>query len=205
MYTSIWTGEVCRGYKKDTMHHSLRFYSKYREIFLRYYIFQAKWTRIPLIGNVVRAVAEAYGRNSHGAYLLKMEEANQLIDLSRKVLRGPCSCRKVFKNCNNPVNVEIIIGMGTNVFTEERRADYKEISKQEARDIILDCHERHLIHTVVRCGEDFYAICNCCPCCCVPMRLKQNYRIGKALERMDNIVEAFKRSPALQSQDSGDC
>jgi hypothetical protein len=140
------------------MHHSLRLYGKYREIFLRYYIFQAKWTRIPLIGNVIRAAAEAYGRNSHNAYLITLEEANQLIDMSRKLLQGPCSCRKVFKNCDNPIDVEIVIGLGTNVFTEERRADYKEISKQEARDIILDCHERRLIHTVVRCGQDFYAI-----------------------------------------------
>jgi len=108
----------------------------------------------------------------------------------------------VFKNCDNPVNVEIVVGLGTNVFTEERRGDYKEISKQEAKDILFDCHKRRLLHTVVRCGEDFYAICNCCPCCCVPLRLKQNYGIANALVRKDNIVEAFRRSPALQSQDS---
>lgn len=181
------------------MHHSLRLYSRYREILLRYYIFQAKWTRIPLLGNVVRAVAGAYGRNSHNAYLLTLEEANQLIDVSRKLSLGPCCCRKVFRNCDNPVNVEIVVGLGTNVFTEERRGDYKEISKQEARDILLACHERRLLHTIVRCGQDFYAICNCCPCCCVPMRLKQNYGIANALARMDNIVEAFRRSPALRS------
>ena len=98
--------------------------------------------------------------------------------------------------------MEIVVGLGTNVFTEERRGDYKEISKQEAKDILFDCHKRHLLHTVVRCGEDFYAICNCFPCCCVPLRLKQNYGIANALVRKDNIVEAFRRSPALQSQDS---
>ncbi len=179
------------------MHHTLRFYSKHREIFLRYYIFQAKWTRIPLVGNVVRAVANAYGKSSHNAYLITLEEAEQLIDLSRKLLLGPCDCRKVFQNCDNPVNAEIVIGLGTNVFTEERPGDYKEISKQEAKDVLLDCHERRLIHTLVRCREDFYSICNCCPCCCVPLRLKQNYGIGHGLVRVDDIVDRFIRSPAV--------
>jgi len=31
------------------MHHSLKLYSRYRELALKYYIFQARWTRIPLI------------------------------------------------------------------------------------------------------------------------------------------------------------
>ncbi len=34
------------------MHHSLKLYSRYLELFLRYYIFQAKWTMIPLIGGL---------------------------------------------------------------------------------------------------------------------------------------------------------
>ena len=180
------------------MHHTLRLYSKYRELFLRYYIFQAKWTRLPLLGKVVRAVAQAYGRNSHSSYLLTLEEAGQVIDASRKLSVGPCCCRKVFKGCDNPIDVEIMVGLGTNVFTEGRPGDYREISKQEAKDILLACHERRLLHTLVRCGEEFYAICNCCRCCCVPLRLRQDYRIGSASSRADDIVEAFRRSPPLQ-------
>ena len=184
------------------MHHTLRLYGKYREIFLRYYIFQAKWTRLPLLGNVVRAVAQAYGKNSHNAYLLTLEEANQVIDASRKLSLGPCTCRKVFQNCDNPINTEIVVGLGTDVFTEGRPGDYREISKQEARDILLACHERRLLHTLVRCGEHFYAICNCCPCCCVPLRLKQNYGIGNALARTNNIVDEFRRSSTLQAEEA---
>ena len=184
------------------MHHSLRLYSKYREIFLRYYIFQAKWTRLPLLGNVVRSLAGAYGRNLHNAYLLTLEEAEQVINASRRLSLGPCCCRKVFHNCDNPVDVEIIVGLGTNVFTEGRRGDYKEISKQEAREVLLACHERHLLHTLVRCREEFYAICHCCRCCCVPLRLRQNYGIGNALSRTDDIVEVFRSSPGLRTPEA---
>jgi len=38
----------------------------------------------------------------------------------------------------------------------------------------------------------FYAICNCCSCCCVPLRLKKEYGIGNALVRSDDIVREFK-------------
>ena len=184
------------------MHHSLRLYSKYREIFLRYYIFQAKWTRIPLLGTVVRVVAKAYGNNAHNAYLLTLEEANQVIDASRHLSLGPCCCRKVFRNCDNPVNVELVVGLDTNVFTEKRQGDYKEISKEEAKDILMACHRRGLLHSLVRCGNEFYAMCNCCPCCCVPLRLKRRYGIGNALVRKSNIVEVFQGSPALQAQEA---
>ena len=46
------------------MHHSLgpyRLYRRYRELILRYYIFQARWTKIPVLGRLVRWVANLYG------------------------------------------------------------------------------------------------------------------------------------------------
>jgi len=87
----------------------MKLYSRYRGLALKYYIFQAKWTRIPLIGNLVRAVANAYGKNVSGAFLLSFEEANEIIDDSDGLALGPCDCRTTFKNCDNPINTEIIV------------------------------------------------------------------------------------------------
>jgi len=175
------------------MHHSLRLYSRYRELFLRYYIFQAKWTKIPLIGHLVRKVANIYGRNMSGAYLLKLHEANEIIDNSEGLALGPCTCREVFKNCENPINAEIMVGLDRNVFVTERPHDYREITKEEAKSILERCHQNGLIHTIVKYRHKFYAICNCCACCCVPLRLNKQYGIGNALIRDSNIVEEFKK------------
>lgn len=177
------------------MHHTLRLYSRYREAFLRYYIFQAGWTRIPVIGELVRKAANYYGQN-HCAYALTHEDAIQIIDASPSVSLGPCACRSVFRNCDNPTEGEIIVGTGTNVFTEERPQDYRQVSKQEAKEVLLLGRQRHLVPTIVRCSHDFYAICNCCPCCCVPLRLKNNYGIGNALVRNPEIVDVFRSSVA---------
>ena len=170
----------------------MRLYSRYRELFLRYYVFQAKWTRIPLLGRVVRKVANIYGKKGSSAYLLTLAEANEIVDNSEGVALGPCTCRVVFDNCDNPINTEIMVGLSRNIFTEERPRDYQEITKQEAKDILRQCHQNGLIHTIIKCRQDFYAICNCCTCCCVPMRLKKEYGIGNALIRSDDIVREFK-------------
>jgi len=174
------------------MHHSLKLYSRYRDLLLRYYIFQAKWTKIPLVGRLVRKVANAYGKNVSAAYLLTLSEASQIVDNSGGVALGPCTCRGVFKNCDNPIHTEIMIGMSRNMFGEASPQDFREITKEEAKDILKQCHQRGLIHTVVKWQHDFYAICNCCSCCCVPLRLNKKYGIGNALVRDSNIVTALK-------------
>ncbi len=174
------------------MHHSLRLYSKHRELGVKFYIFMAKWTKIPLIGRLVRWIANAYGKNMEGAYLLTPSEAEEIVDSSQGLSLGPCTCRAVFRNCDNPVNTEIMVGLSRNVFIEERPHDYQEITKQEAKDVLRDCHQRGLISTIIKCRQDFYAICNCCSCCCVPLRLSKKYGIGNALIRSDDIVREFR-------------
>ena len=174
------------------MHHSLRLYSKYRDLFLRLYIFGGMCTKLPLIGKLVRLVANAYGRNMEGAYLLTTDEAEEIVDSAEGLSLGPCACRAVFRNCDNPINTEIMVGLSRNVFVEERPQDYREITKQEAKDILRQCHQRGLIHTIIKCRQDFFAICNCCSCCCVPLRLSKKYGIGSALARSDDIVREFK-------------
>jgi hypothetical protein len=180
------------------MHQSLRLYSRYRELFLRYYIFQAKWTRIPLIGRLVRTVANSYGKEMSRAYLLTLHEANEIVDRSNGLALGACTCRTVFKNCDNPINAEIMVGLNRNIFIRERPDDYHEITKEEAKDILKQCHQRGLIHTIVECRQEFYAICSCCSCCCVPLRLSKNYGISHALIRRDDIVQEFSKHQLSQ-------
>jgi len=174
------------------MHHTLRIYGRYRERFLRYYIWQAKWTRAPVIGRLVRWVANKYGETRHAAYLLTPAEASEVVALSPDLYIGPCSCRQVFHNCNHPVEAEIMLGKGHNPFVEGRKGHYRRITITEARDALDAAHKRGLVATIIKCNEDFYAICNCCNCCCVPMRLRNEFGIGKALARSPNIIGEFK-------------
>ncbi len=179
------------------MHHSMRLYSRYRESVLKFYIFMARWTKIPLIGRLVRGVANLYGKKGSAAYLLTIDEAEEIVDISEGLALGPCDCRAVFRNCDKPINAEIMVGLSRNVFIEERPHDYREITKEEAKDILRQCHQRDLIPTIVKCRQHFYAICNCCSCCCVPLRLSKEYGIGNALGRSGEIVREFRKRQLL--------
>jgi hypothetical protein len=174
------------------MHHTLKFYSGHRPGILRFYMFCARLSRIPLVGRLVRKVANAYGRNMHRAYLLTPVEADELVAMAEGVALGLCDCRKVFHNCDNPVNAEVLLGPTRHIFLEAMPRDSREITKDEAREILRDCHKRGLIHTIIKCRGDFYAICNCCSCCCVPLRISKQYGIGNALVRHKDILREFK-------------
>ena len=176
------------------MHHSLKLYSRHRELFLRYYIFQAKWTKIPIIGRIVRATANLYGKHAASAYLLTTAEAERIVELALGLALGPCTCREVFHNCDKSIDAEIMVGLTRNIFIEDRPEDYHEITAEEAKQILRQCHEQGLIHTLLKCREDFYSICNCCTCCCVPLRLNKQYGIGNATVRDPDIVERFRQT-----------
>ena len=174
------------------MHHTLRFYSGRRKTTLRLYMFFAGWTKIPLLGRLVKWVANAYGHNMHGAYLLTPAEAQELLDIAEGVAVGNCTCRQLYHNCDNPVEVEILLGPTRHILLEAMPHDSREITSEEARNILKDCHERGLIFTIIKCRGDFYAICSCCSCCCVPLRLSKQYGIGNALVRHTDIVQEFR-------------
>ncbi len=173
------------------MHHTLKFYSKNRRNILRFYIFFARWTRVPLLGGLVRYIGNRWS-GLHNAYLLTPAEAKELVELSEGVARAECSCRKVFKNCDNPRDNEILLGPTRHVIEEAMPEDSREIDKQTALEILEDSHKRGLILTAIQCRGDYYAICSCCSCCCVPLRLNKQYGIGQALVRHKNIVEMYR-------------
>jgi hypothetical protein len=187
------------------MHHTLRFYGNNRRNIIRSYIFFARWTRLPLVGELVRRLANAYGRNLHRAYLLTPKEAEELVNTAEGVAVGPCDCRKAYQKCDHPKNNEILLGPTRHIMLEAMPEDSREISREAAGEILRDSQRRGLILTVAKCRGDYYAICSCCSCCCVPLRLSKQYGIGEALVRHKDIVGEFREYQlALQAGDDDD-
>jgi hypothetical protein len=181
------------------MHHTLRFYNLNRQGILRFYMFFAAGTRIPLFGRLIRKVANAYGKSQHHAYLLTAAEADKLLPLAGGIAAAPCTCRNLYKKCHHPRDNEILLAPSKHILTETMPHDAQEISREKAREILQDSQRRGLILTILKCREDFYAICSCCSCCCVPLRLSKRYDIGEALVRHKDIVKEFKEYVAAQA------
>ena len=175
------------------MHHSLRLYGKHQHRLIHLYIDLAGLAKIPLLGKVVRWVANTYALHGHSGYYLTLSEAEQIVDSAGNVSLGPCSCRQEFHNCDHPVMSEIVLGDGSSEIYSSRVKEFRAISKEEGKDILRKARQQKLTQSIMRCGDHFYAICSCCSCCCVPTRLRQEYGIGKALVRNPHVVRDFQR------------
>ncbi len=173
------------------MHHSLKFYNDNRAFILRFYMFGARCTRLPLIGGLVRKIANAYARGEHHAYLVTAEEAYRLIDGARAIASTKCTCRSLFHNCGHPKDNEILLSPSRHVLLETAPKEAREITADKAREIIQDSQRRGLVLSFMKCRGDYYAICSCCTCCCAPLRFSKRYQIGEALVRHKDIVKEF--------------
>jgi hypothetical protein len=174
------------------MHHTLRLYGQHQHRLIHIYISLAGLTRLPVIGRLVRWVANTYAVHGHSGYRLTLAEAEQIVDIAGSVSLGPCSCRQEFHNCRNPVMSEIVLGNGSSEVYASRVKDFHAVSKEEAKEILRRAHQQHLTQSIMRCGDHFYAICSCCNCCCVPTRLRQQFGIGQALVRNNHVVQDFR-------------
>jgi hypothetical protein len=171
------------------MHNILRFYSIHQERVLRMYMFMAKFIKLPIVGNFMTILMNWYATTQHKSWVLTSDEAKKVVDAATSIAVGDCTCRKVFNNCDGPIKTDIVIGIGYNVFTEVRKDDYVKITREEAKSIIDECRRMGLIQSLVQCKGEVYSLCNCCQCCCVPLRLNKVYGIKKSWQRDKNIVE----------------
>ncbi|MGI2335418.1 MAG: ferredoxin-like protein [Dehalogenimonas sp.] len=150
----------------------------------------APLVRVPLLGRIVRRAANHYAARQHGAFALTAEEAEEIVSRSTWVAVGECACRRTFHKCNAPVNAEIIVGFGRDVYSAVTEK-HRRITSDEAVVLFQRCRESHLMPLMMQCRGHYYAICNCCPCCCVPHRLKTRYGIDYAIIRRPGIVAEF--------------
>ncbi len=89
-----------------------------------------------------------------------------------------CPCRVVRKNPCLPLDVCLVIGQPFADFVIEHHPNRsRRISQEEAVDILRAEHDRgHVHHAFFKDAMlgRFYAICNCCECCCGAMQAHRN-------------------------------
>lgn len=98
--------------------------------------------------------------------VLPPDEALAFIDsVEHDIYLLPCNCRTIAGNCDKPVETCIQFKMPDSVNWPIDRGWGRKIRKEEAKEVLRQCHEAGLVHSV---GRD--AICNCDSCCCYPFR-----------------------------------
>jgi len=101
--------------------------------------------------------------------VLAFESVSEIIEKASRVAVTICTCRTTAKKCDRPTEVCLQVGKAADYTLE--RGSGREVSKQEALEIMKRAEDAGLIHVTVNKANDFTFICNCCPCCCQVMPL----------------------------------
>lgn len=100
-------------------------------------------------------------------HVLAHEDIREIIENARTLAVTNCTCRLTAQKCHKKLEACLQIN---------RAADYaitrgtgRQLTKQQALDIVGECEEEGLIHVVMNKQSVDHFICNCCECCCQTM------------------------------------
>jgi len=98
---------------------------------------------------------------------LPLDELDEYLSKSKKFRIVPCDCRNLKDACDKPR--ETCIRFDDNITD---RTFGREITKEEAKEIIINANKKGLMLQVNADWRENGAagVCNCCACCCYPVR-----------------------------------
>jgi ferredoxin len=142
-----------------------------------YFLLRGKWRRIGSL-KLFRimasyALVRPFGYLGDTAKPAPYDDILLYIDrIEGPIAVGPCRCRIGHKACGHPLETDIVMRTGYDAWTKAFPADYRTITKNEAKDIVRQCHDLGMMHMIfIHCPVNRlneYVICNCCTCGCVP-------------------------------------
>ncbi|MEW6554498.1 MAG: 4Fe-4S binding protein [Actinomycetota bacterium] len=91
-----------------------------------------------------------------------------------RIAVGPCRCRLATHACDHPLETDIVILTGTAIWLDLFPQDYRVIDKEEAKRIVREGYEMGFVpmldrHMYYRGSANYFVICNCCGCACLPI------------------------------------
>lgn len=112
--------------------------------------------------------------------VIPYETARQLvIDGPPDVVAFECACRATSGNSCQPSQVCMIVGKPfTDFMLDHHPQTARRLTQQEALKLLQSEHERGHFHSAWFKDvmlDRFYAICNCCPCCCAGLEVMKKY------------------------------
>jgi Pyruvate/2-oxoacid:ferredoxin oxidoreductase delta subunit/DNA-binding Lrp family transcriptional regulator len=113
------------------------------------------------------------------------EKVSQIIESHTRFAVADCICRKearmLDKGCDKLLEACMSFGASADFYIENGMG--REISKEEAKEILLKAEEDGLIHCSTNSAGNKVFICNCCGCCCKSMANVTKYGNLQAVVR----------------------
>lgn len=122
--------------------------------------FPKAFTRIIPVGESI---------DSASKQVLDADSANKIIENAETIAVTNCTCRVIAHKCDKPVEVCLQVGNAAKYTID--RGSGREVSKEEALDILKVSEEKGLVHVTMNRAHVGHFICNCCSCCCQALPL----------------------------------
>lgn len=107
-------------------------------------------------------------------WVLPGSQALALIRKAGAVALTTCECREHYQRCSGPLDVCLILDDAAEKWVLEGRARY--VTLDEAAAALRRADEHGLVHLAIyRPGEEVYAVCSCCSCCCHELQFLRLY------------------------------
>ena len=125
----------------------------------------------------VMPVGSAIKNDTHAA---PYDEVERIIDNAWAVSVGPCSCRRTRRimgeGCGH-LEDDMCMYINDNAKFFSQQGSHRLVSKEEAKEILKRAEENGLVHEINEAEgyEGPTAICNCCGCSCLALRLGEYF------------------------------
>lgn len=109
--------------------------------------------------------------------VLTNENVREIIEKATTLAVTKCTCRLTAHKCDRPLEVCLQVNRAAEYSLT--RGTGKEVSKEEALELLRISEEAGLIHVTMNKLQADLFICNCCPCCCLnmPILIKEGLRV----------------------------
>jgi Fe-S-cluster-containing hydrogenase component 2 len=115
------------------------------------------------------------------------EQASTLLENAKSWGVRDCICRawqrSIDKGCDHAL--EVCLGFSPVEGTFDNSEVDRALTKEEALRILQEAEEEGLVHTTINFRDQPHNICNCCTCCCGPLRVVAEFGIPTAVARSD--------------------
>lgn len=130
----------------------------------------------PVIGPLVRKSLEWHYRYIHtNSIIVPIDVAKDILRESTDIAVSPCVCRTVRGNCDNPINTCMSLNYNGKL---RRKNGERPLTTEEALAVADNAHAHGLVAAVEHCVQPYQNnICFCCPCCCMPLTLKNEFHV----------------------------
>jgi len=125
------------------------------------------FTRVVPVGQSIEAESQVQ----------TVDDVMKILDNATRFAVTDCTCRTIDGKCGAPLEVCLQVDKSADYAIE--RGTGRELTREEARDIIEKCDEEGLVHVIMNSASKQHFICNCCRDCCqtMPVFIKEGVNI----------------------------